>query len=66
MSDEGEGVLKREDKATQGRRVRETARKGEKQSSERGEGKMGTGRRHTKRGEAEGVSVACRQLIECH
>lgn len=23
-------------------------------------------REHTKRGEAEGVLVACRQLIECH
>ena len=27
---------------------------------------LGTERKHTKRGEAKGVRVACRQLIECH
>lgn len=27
---------------------------------------VGRGIEHTKRGEAEGVLVACRQLIKCH
>lgn len=42
-----EGVWKQEEKETEGKRIREGARQGEKQPSERRGGRMGTEREHT-------------------